>query len=1080
MAAITLKTKNRCSICIFILFFLFSNASFSANRYWIGLTGNWNNILNWSNTSGGLPCMAVPGSADVAVFDGNNLFNCTIDVSTSVSGILISNLYTGTVSLSPGIGLTIASAGFIQTNGNFNGSNANISVSGPFSLTGGTFTSTTSTLLLSGGFSNAGTFNHNNGTVSFSTTQSISGNTSFNNLSFIAGGGVYTIVSGTTLSSSGNVTISGTASCTINTGIVEILGDLTLASSSNNTVNGGSATFRFSGTGVQNIYSSIGPINVGTNERMCCLPNVEINKTSGSLNLSGLINMNGTSWNTIAGASLINAGTSTLNIISSATFSGQNLSLYNIHIYANGQAITLNPATYKLTSTHNVTINGGSYYQVNTGILEILGDLNLVSTSTSTINGGTGTMLFGGTAVQNINSSASTNFICALPGVEINKSSGALNLNGIINVCGASWNTIAGNTLINPGTSTINILKNCIISGQDLSLYDIIITGNFSTVTINSGVTWTSSHLVTLGGGTSWYQVNTGTLNAKGDVLVTNTNTSNNVGGTALLLFSGSANQLLTGSGVAGGGRLPRVQIDKTGGILTLSNSMISMDNNWTYVSGTVDALSNSSTLDFYKTAVIDGEGASAIMTFKNIICSGFISLGGKADIDGDLMIRNDVNSRLDVSASNYQLNLAGNWINNNSVTALSFNQENGKVIFDGNSAQSLNLAAATHNETFYNLEIKNTSGLTLNGPVIVSSNLNFVTGTISSSAVNTLQLGNLATATGAGNASFVSGPVIKTGNQAFTFPVGRNAVYAPLSISAPASSTDQFTAEYFAASPNSLYNVSSKDASLDHISICEYWTLARTGGSSGVSVGLGWDNRSCGVTSLPDLRIARWNGTQWKDHGNGGTTGNTTAGTISSSSALSSFGPFTLSSISTTNPLPIELLSFSAACDNGHNLLSWSTASETNNDHFTVERSADGNSWQEAGKVAGAGTSAAANNYSFRDEQSTSKLTYYRLKQTDHNGLFSYFSIISAEPCQNSDNGWSIYPNPSSGVFHLASNKTDPFTNLEVFDITGNRVYYGEQASDIDLSGLPDGVYMIRGNKGGQAFSRRIAVERR
>jgi len=997
-----------------------SNTLISANRYWVGTgAGNWNNIANWSTSSGGLSGASIPTAADIAIFDGGNTSSCIIDVNVNVIGFSITALYTGTVSVNLGIIITTAASGFSQSGGTFIGNNGNITINGSFSLMGGVFTSTTGILQISSGYTfSGGTFNHNNGTVSFSVAQTISGNTSFYTILFVASGGVYTIASGTMLTSINNVIISGGASCTINTGTVEIQGNLTLTSSSNNTVNGGTAIFLFDGVGVQNINSALGAINVGTNERMCALPNVQINKTSGSLNLNGLININGTSWNTLAGAALINAGTSTINIISSITFSGQNLSLYNMHIWSNSQIITLSPATYTLTSTNNVTINGGGYYLLNTGVLEILGDLTLLSTNTSALNGGTGTMLFDGSGTQNINSSAaSLNYVCALPGVQINKVSGALNLNGIINFNGSSWNTTAGASLINAGTSTINVLKTSTLSGQNLSLYDIVVTGNFSTITISSGTMWTSTDMLTLAGGSSWYQINTGTLNAKGNVLVTNTNTSNNVGGNAVLLFDGNANQLLTGSGISGGGRLPQVQINKTGGTLTLA-SIISTDNNWTYIAGNVDASTNTSTVDFYKTSVINGQGTSATMSFFNTIFSGFISLGGNMNVNGNFTIRSGVNNRLDVtSANNYQLNVAGNWTNNNSATASSFNQQSGTVVFNGGAAQTLALDIATNNETFYNLQINNSSGgLTLSAPVIISNNINFISGDIISSAANILLLTNAVTATGASNGSFVAGPVCKTGNQAFIFPTGKNAVYAPIAISAPSVNTNQFTAEYFEADPDPLYSTSLKDATLDHLSRCEYWELDRTTGTSNVSVTLSWDTlRSCGLSNLNTLHVARWNGSLWNDLGNGGTTGTTVDGTIISSAVVTLFGPFTLASTTTANPLPIELINFTGIpVDNIVNLF-WTTSVEINNDYFTIEKSNDGITFTKLIDVKGADNTNTYKNYTATDRQPYSGISYYRLKQTDYNNNSKYFNVVSVN--YNVLQTITIYPNPLEGT---------------------------------------------------------------
>jgi len=1050
-----------------IVFLLTAQTSFSANRYWVG-SGSWNNTANWSGSSGGTPGSSVPGVFDIAIFDGANLSNCTINANVNIDGFSITSLYSGNIITNTGITLTVSASGFSQAAGTFAGNNGNITINGVFNLTGGIFTSTSATITTTGGFTyTAGIFNHNNGTISFSGTQNITGNVTFYNILFVANGGVYTITSGTTISSINNVTISGGFAFTINTGTLSIKGDLTLTSSSNNSLNGGTATFLFNGTGSQIINSATSSIILGTNERICNLPNVEINKLSGSLNLIGLINLNGTSWITSAGNMLINPGTSTVNINSSVTFSGLNLSLYDIHIYANSQLITMSPASYKLTSTHNVTINGGSYYQVNTGILEILGDLTLTNTGASALNGGTGTFLFDGTGTQNINSaSASINYICALPNIEINKTSGTLNLTGTINFSGSSWNTIAGASSINAGSSVVNLLKSTTLSGQNLILYDLMISGNFSITTISTGLTWTSTNLLTLGGTSSWYQINTGTLNAKGNILVTNTSTSNNVGGTAILLIDGTANQILTGSGVAGGGRLPQVQINKTGGTLTLSNAIISTDNNWTYIAGNIDASTNASTIDFYKTSIIDGQGISSSMAFKNVIFSGLISLGGNMDVDGDLIIRNGVNNKLDITASNnYQLNIAGNWTNNNSVTTSSFNQQNGKVVFDGSSAQSLILSSSTDIEVFYNLEInKSSSGLTFSAPVTISNNIKFTAGNINSSSSNILMIANTATSTGAGIQSFVSGPIAKTGSQAFVFPIGKSGVYMPIAMSAPSLNTNQYTAEYFQTDPNTTYNVNNKDVSLNHVSRCEYWMFGRTSGTSSVAVSLNWNTQSCGVTNLTDLRVALWDGTQWKDQGNGGTTGTTTAGSVVSSSSLSTFGTFTFASSSGANPLPIELLDFTGQCEGKNVMFKWSTVSETNNDYFTLEQTVDGTHWIKLGTIAGAGNSNSVINYSYATMQPFKGIFYYRLKQTDKYGQSKYSNFITIEDCSEEVTGLTIFPIPSKGTFNiLFDGKKDQFNAIEIFNAIGESVYYSEQYQDsIDLSYLKSGIYHV------------------
>jgi len=91
---------------------------------------------------------------------------------------------------------------------------------------------------------------------------------------------------------------------------------------------------------------------------------------------------------------------------------------------------------------------------------------------------------------------------------------------------------------------------------------------------------------------------------------------------------------------------------------------------------------------------------------------------------------------------------------------------------------------------------------------------------------------------------------------------------------------------------------------------------------------------------------------------------------------------------------LPIELISFTGEAKNGFNQLNWITASELNNDFFTVEKSLNILDFEEVGKISGAGNSNTTLSYSMIDNHPTNT-TYYRLKQTDFNGDFKYSDII-------------------------------------------------------------------------------------
>ena len=101
---------------------------------------------------------------------------------------------------------------------------------------------------------------------------------------------------------------------------------------------------------------------------------------------------------------------------------------------------------------------------------------------------------------------------------------------------------------------------------------------------------------------------------------------------------------------------------------------------------------------------------------------------------------------------------------------------------------------------------------------------------------------------------------------------------------------------------------------------------------------------------------------------------------------------------ITVVSSLPIELLYFSGVVCEGGNILHWSTASEDNNDYFTIEKTKDGIDWRTIVTIEGAGNSTNQLHYSFVDEDVESIINYYRLKQTDYDGKFKYSDIISID----------------------------------------------------------------------------------
>ncbi|HBX51916.1 MAG: hypothetical protein A2275_12200 [Bacteroidetes bacterium RIFOXYA12_FULL_35_11] len=108
-------------------------------------------------------------------------------------------------------------------------------------------------------------------------------------------------------------------------------------------------------------------------------------------------------------------------------------------------------------------------------------------------------------------------------------------------------------------------------------------------------------------------------------------------------------------------------------------------------------------------------------------------------------------------------------------------------------------------------------------------------------------------------------------------------------------------------------------------------------------------------------------------------------------------------------HPLPINLVSFTTVCDKNKVLLQWTTSSEINNDYFTLEKSPDLYFWQVIATISGAGNSSSQNNYIWTDEEPYNGIAYYRLKQTDYNGDFTYSAVVSTD-CETKVTGADFY----------------------------------------------------------------------
>ncbi len=160
--------------------------------------------------------------------------------------------------------------------------------------------------------------------------------------------------------------------------------------------------------------------------------------------------------------------------------------------------------------------------------------------------------------------------------------------------------------------------------------------------------------------------------------------------------------------------------------------------------------------------------------------------------------------------------------------------------------------------------------------------------------------------------------------------------------------------------------------------------------------------------------------------------------------------------------PLVISLGDFNAEAIKGKVKLNWFTVSETNNDYFTVERSTDANSWNVVKIIKGAGNSASLLNYEWFDESPFAGTSYYRLKQTDLDGKFTY-STTRLVKFTTGDNIFA-YPLPNTGNTVNFKGLLQPKNiQLQLRNVAGAAVYNTQlSSSSVNLPNIQPGIYTL------------------
>ena len=404
----------------------------------------------------------------------------------------------------------------------------------------------------------------------------------------------------------------------------------------------------------------------------------------------------------------------------------------------------------------------------------------------------------------------------------------------------------------------------------------------------------------------------------------------------------------------------------------------------------------------------------------------------------------------------------------------------------------------------FTNLTINNsyTSGnaIVLQCPITINGILNLTKGVISSDATSSLTLGTSASLSGTqSDASFVDGPmtytISSTTPTTVIFPIGKNGKLRQAEITvdqAATSPTSTYTCEYIRSNAKVLAH--ALPTTLINVSGLGFWTVHKSPESLDASGNDAYlDNASIllhylnddGVKDVSHLYVAKSNTVtgEWLNVGRASVDGSTI-----SSGTFKAFCDISLGTDCSCNPLPISLEDFSVHKKDENILIKWTTASETNNDYFTLERSHEGETWSAIYTGKGAGNSSQTNVYSYVDNENQTGTIYYRLKQTDFDGE-SMYSPIRSITLHKADCEFTIYPNPSTAdnINVFIEKSASKVVFLEVTDNVGRVIYSSQITTNgnskmIDLSRvcqLHSGIfYNITVISDGVTMSKKIAIQ--
>lgn len=443
-------------------------------------------------------------------------------------------------------------------------------------------------------------------------------------------------------------------------------------------------------------------------------------------------------------------------------------------------------------------------------------------------------------------------------------------------------------------------------------------------------------------------------------------------------------------------------------------------------------------------------DGALVINAAGSIAGNGILTLNGT--LDNSASVTSNVFVRTEITGSTAQAIAAGGgfatlYFSNPSVTVNMANALSADSVIINNGAGTVTVTAANPSSL---LTINKKVSLQ-NGRLIMGNNV-------------ALDIAAAAIIEGGNASSFVEGPVRNSTNTAglsrLFFPVGKD-VYRPviLDVTHTSAGLSTYQAEVF----NTAAVTRTMPATINAVSNIRHFKISNMGSqplsAAAATLTYGLDD---GVTDAASLRMAKDDGsTNWLDLGGTGTANG--MGTITSTVNFTTFSDFVLANaLNGNNALPVTWLSVTAKPIGKQVQVEWKTTNEINIAGYTVERSGDGIVFSDVAVVNASSVMAAEKQYDITDGLPLKGNNYYRIRQTDKDGKYSYSKTVLVNV--GGAGNFLLWPNPASEIVTVQNNQT--ILRLQCYNSNGQLMFDVKPAASqftIPVQQWAAGIYQVR-----------------